>query len=253
MVLAVLSTAIGARVRIVLDSNPEQGNLYLLSVLDSGNRKSEVKAQLAAPLNIFQKARQDAMAPIIREAENKQRILEKRLDKLEKQAAAADDPVEREILRSDCSDLLKEIEENPIPVKPTYLVDDITLERLGGIMCDNDERGAVLSAEGGIFKLIGGLYSKGHSNIDLILEVSAPAIPGRAIASAVVHNQSCTRPSPWGLRFSLMSWRRSDAIRNFEDGGCRLGSYMPGANRRQVNGPCRPPLCLRYSQMPTTA
>ena len=170
MVLAVLSTAIGARVRIVLDSHTEQGNLYLLSVLDSGNRKSEVKAQLAAPLNIFQKARQDAMAPIILEAENKQRILQKRLDSLEKQAAAAHDPVEREILRSDCSDLLKEIAENPVPVKPTYLVDDITLERLGGIMCDNDERGAVLSAEGGIFKLIGGLYSNGHSNIDLILK-----------------------------------------------------------------------------------
>ena len=170
MVLAVLSTAIGARVRIVLDSHTEQGNGYFLSVLDSGNRKSEIKAQLAAPLNIFQKARQDAMAPVIREAENKQRILQKRLDKLEKQAAAADDPVEREILRSDCSDLLKEIEENPIPAKPTYLVDDITLERLGGIMCDNEERGAVLSAEGGIFKLIGGLYSKGHSNIDLILK-----------------------------------------------------------------------------------
>ena len=170
MVLAVLSTAIGARVRIVLDSHTEQGNLYLLSVLDSGNRKSEVKAQLAAPLNIFQKARQDAMAPIILEAENKQRILQKRLDKLEKQAAAAHDPVEREILRSDCSGLLKEIAENPVPVKPTYLVDDITLERLGGIMCENDERGAVLSAEGGIFKLIGGLYSNGHSNIDLILK-----------------------------------------------------------------------------------
>jgi len=170
MLLAVLSTAIGTRMKIVLDSHSEQGNLYLLSVLDSGNRKSEVKAQLAAPLNIFQKARQDAMAPIILEAENKQRILQKRLDKLEKQAAAAHDPVEREILRSDCSDLLKEIAENPVPVKPIYLVDDITLERLGGIMCDNEERGAVLSAEGGIFKLIGGLYSNGHSNIDLILK-----------------------------------------------------------------------------------
>lgn len=170
MVLAVLSTAIGARVRVILDSHSEQGNLYLLSVLDSGNRKSEVKSQLAAPLSIFQKAQQESMAPVIREAENKQRILQKRLDKLEKKAAGKDNPEEREILYRECNDLLKEIEEKPISAKPTYLVDDITLEKLGGIMCDNEERGAVLSAEGGIFKLIGGLYSNGHSNIDLILK-----------------------------------------------------------------------------------
>ena len=170
MVLAVLSTSIGARIRVALDSHTEQGNLYLLSVLGSGNRKSEVKAQLAAPLYSFQKARQDAMIPVIREAENRQRILGKRLDKLEKKSADTDDLTERDILRSYCSELLREIEENPVPTKPIYLVDDITLEQLGAVMCANGELGAVLSAEGGIFKLLAGLYSKGHSNLDLVLK-----------------------------------------------------------------------------------
>ena len=169
MVLAVLSTAIGARVRVVLDSHTEQGNGYFLSVLESGNRKSEVKAQAYGPPHYFSKGPAGCHGPIIREAENRQRILQKRLEKLEKQAAAADDPVEREILRSDCSDLLKEIEENPIPAKPTYLVDDITLERLGGIMCDNEEREGPFGGRG-YLQLIGGLYSKGYSNIDLILK-----------------------------------------------------------------------------------
>jgi hypothetical protein len=169
--LAALSTAIGARLRIVLDSHTEQGNLYLLSVLGSGNRKSETVSQIAAPLYAHQKARQDAMIPIIREAENRKRVLEKRLDKLEKKAADTDDPVERDTLLQGCDELLKEIEAHPVPPVPKYLVDNITLERLGETMADNDERAAILSAEGGFFKILGGLYnSKGNTNIDLILK-----------------------------------------------------------------------------------
>ena len=171
MMLAALSTAIGARLRIVLDSHTEQGNHYFLSVLGSGNRKSETVGQIAAPLYAHQKARQNAMIPIIREAENRKRVLEKRRDRLEKKAADTDDPVERDTLLRNCSDLLKTIEENPVPPVPEYLVDNITLEKLGETMADNDERAAILSAEGGFFKIIGGLYnSKGNTNIDLILK-----------------------------------------------------------------------------------
>lgn len=172
--LAVLSTAIGARSRITLDSHTEQGNLFFLSAIGSGNRKSETNGQLTSPLHVHQKARQDATSPIIREAENKMRILEKRLEKLEKEAANKDDPDERDMLIRDCREVLKEMEENPVPPRPTYLVDDITPERLGSLMADNDERAAILSAEGGFFKILGGLYIKGQAaNIDLILKAHA--------------------------------------------------------------------------------
>jgi len=171
MMLAAISAAIGARVRVCLNSHTEQGNLYLLSVLGSGNRKSETVSLISAPLYAHQKARQDAMIPIIRDAENIKRVLEKRLDKLEKKAADTDDPAVRDTILRDCADLLKTIQEHPPPRIPQYLVDNITLEKLGETMADNDERVAILSAEGGFFKIVGGLYnSKGNTNIDLILK-----------------------------------------------------------------------------------
>jgi hypothetical protein len=133
--------------------------------LGSGNRKSETVSLIAAPLYVYQTAKQEAMIPIIREAENRKRVLEKRLEKLEKEAANTDDRIERERVIRGCNELREEIEKNPVPLKPVYLVDDVTPERLGGIMADNEERGAILSAEGGFFKVIAGLYSKGRRTL----------------------------------------------------------------------------------------
>ena len=170
MALAVLSTAIGAQTRVVLNSHSEQGNLYVLAALGSGNRKSETTNQLAAPIYIYQKARQEVMIPIIREAETLKRIREKRLEKLEKLAANEDDSVKRDTLQRDCADVQREITENPLPTSPKYLVDNITLEKLGGIMAANHGRVAILSPEGGFFKPLSGQYSKGSTNIDLVLK-----------------------------------------------------------------------------------
>jgi hypothetical protein len=193
MMLAVLSTAIGSRAKIILDSHIEQGNLYLIPVLGSGNRKSESNSQLTSPLYTYQKARQEAMMPIIKDAENNMRILEKRLERLEKGAAREDNRIERENVIRECRALQREIEENPVPNKPIYLVDDITPERLGGIMADNEERVAILSAEGGFFKIIAGLYSKGTTaNLDLILKSHT----GDAWASDRVSRESKSMEHP---------------------------------------------------------
>jgi len=198
--LAVLSTAIGARSKIVLDTHTEPGNLYLFSQCGSGNRKSETNKQLTFPLYSYQKTQQEAMVSVIREAENKARILERRLEKLEKRAADEDDPLERDSIIRECNSILREIEENPVPATPTYLVDDITPEKLGGIMADNGERIAILSPEGGIFKIISGLYSKGHTpNIDLILKAHA----GDAWSSHRVGRESKTMERP-ALTLGLM-------------------------------------------------
>jgi len=97
--------------------------------------------------------------------------LEKRLETLQKKAANQDDSTERDlIIRGDCHDVLKEIDANPVIRKPVYLVDDITPEALGQLMADNQERAAILSAEGGIFRIIAGLYHNGQANFDLFLK-----------------------------------------------------------------------------------
>ena len=57
-----------------------------------------------------------------------------------------------------------------IPHLPQLWTSDVTPERLGTILADNDERMAWLSSEGGIFEMLGGRYSKGIPNLDLVLK-----------------------------------------------------------------------------------
>lgn len=56
------------------------------------------------------------------------------------------------------------------PVKPLRLfVDDVTSEKLTSVLAENKGRAAVVSAEGGIFDIISGLYSR-NVNIDVFLK-----------------------------------------------------------------------------------
>ncbi len=56
------------------------------------------------------------------------------------------------------------------PTKPLRLfVDDVTSEKLTSVLAENKGRAAVVSAEGGIFDIISGLYSR-NVNIDVFLK-----------------------------------------------------------------------------------
>ena len=170
MMLAALSTAVGGKIKIDLTTHKEPGNLYLISVLGSGDRKSETVKQVTKPIYSFQRERQNELSSTIREANNRRKILEKRLEKLQKQAAKTDEIIEREAIIGNINLLLEEINNHPVPHKPVYLCDDITPEALGQLMADNREQMAVLSAEGGFFTMIGGLYHHGEANLDLVLK-----------------------------------------------------------------------------------
>ncbi|MDY0040023.1 MAG: YfjI family protein, partial [Desulforhabdus sp.] len=70
---------------------------------------------------------------------------------------------------------LIELESNPIivPGRVQIWTQDITPERLGAIMAENNESIAILSAEGGIFENIGGRYSGSVPNLDVFLQAHA--------------------------------------------------------------------------------
>jgi hypothetical protein len=107
----------------------------------------------------------------IKEAQADLRMKETRLHKLEKQAAEAKDFQERERFEKEARDLARSLADEVIPTSPCYLADDITPEKLGTLMTDNEERMAIISAEGGLFEILAGLYSNtGVSNIDLFLK-----------------------------------------------------------------------------------
>ena len=173
--LAVLSTCLGGKVKVNLVSHIEPVNLFIGAILPSGGRKSSVFSKITLPIYEFQKMQQEHMSEMIRDAVTENKILESRLLKLEKIAASENKLNKQVRLQMECKTLSDEISNHPIPTLPVFICDDITTEALGSLMAENNDRMAIISAEGGILKLMGGLYSgkDKNGNFDLYLKSHA--------------------------------------------------------------------------------
>jgi len=171
--LAVTSSCLGGKVTVNLKSHTEPCHEYYAVILPSGERKSSVNIEMSLPIYCYQNERQEEMRETIRDAINKQKVLEVRLAKLQKQAANAEDQVERFKLIGEAAAISKQLDDEPVPANPVYVIDDVTTEKLGLLMAATGERMAIISAEGGIFKLINGLYNDRDGNFDLYLKAHA--------------------------------------------------------------------------------
>lgn len=143
-------------------------NLWTATALPPASRKTAVTSAMTGPLVEWEQAEAERLAPEIKRTAAKRRAMEKRRDKLEKDAANADDPDRRdELLR----EVVKIEEETPEEIRaPRLWTGDTTPERLQGLLADHGERMAVLSDEGGIFEIMAGLYSDGRANLDIFLQ-----------------------------------------------------------------------------------
>lgn len=150
-------------------------NLWTATALPPASRKTAVTSAMTGPLVDWEKSEAERLAPEIKRTAAKRRAMEKRRDKLEKDAANANDPARRdELLR----EVAKIEEETPEEIRaPRLWTGDTTPERLQGLLADHGERMAVLSDEGGIFEIMAGLYSDGRANLDVFLQGHA----GKAI------------------------------------------------------------------------
>lgn len=143
-------------------------NLWTATALPPASRKTAVTSAMTGPLVEWEQAEAERLAPEIKRTAAKRRAMEKRRDKLEKDAANSDDPDRRD-------ELLREVvrieEETPEEIRaPRLWTGDTTPERLQGLLADYGERMAVLSDEGGIFEIMAGLYSDGRANLDVFLQ-----------------------------------------------------------------------------------
>ncbi len=170
ILLAVYSACLSKKIEVDLETHKEPVNLYTVSTLKSGERKSSTISALTKPLYTYQKAKEEEMVDEIREARNAFKIKEKRLEMLQKRAAKSDDETERRQLKFEASKVERWLDENPIPKAPIYIADDITTEATGVIMAENDDRLSIISAEGGIFSIMAGMYSGRHVNCEIYLK-----------------------------------------------------------------------------------
>ena len=70
---------------------------------------------------------------------------------------------------SELADKAKEISafQEVLPLK--LFVDDVTAEKLASVLAENRSKAAIVSAEGGIFDILSGIYTK-NVNIDVFLK-----------------------------------------------------------------------------------
>ncbi|MCP4005463.1 MAG: DUF3987 domain-containing protein [bacterium] len=171
LVLAACSVAIGRRFRVeVRPGWEEPTNLFVVVVLDPGNRKTAVVADVTRPITEFEKSEWERLAPEITDARTRHEIHKKRYQQAQKEAAKAEPP-DRDRLERQAIEAANNLESLRVPPHPRIFADDVTPEKLAQLISDYDGQFAVLSAEGGIFESMAGRYSPNNApNFDVFLK-----------------------------------------------------------------------------------
>lgn len=138
-------------------------NTYMVVIMEPAERKSSVLSMMIRPVEEYEKEENSRRNAEIVESRMIQDKLEKEKRSLVERASKG--KATEEEVRAKAAELAK-FE----PTKPLRLfVDDVTSEKLTSVLAENKGRAAVVSAEGGIFDIISGLYSR-NVNIDVFLK-----------------------------------------------------------------------------------
>jgi replicative DNA helicase len=159
LAVSALATAAGGRVEV----QPRAGwreplNLFTAVALPPGNRKSAVFAEITKPLHDYERSAVEQLAPIIAEAALAKKVAQERADKA--QAAASKAPADQaQHTLTEARELAAEAEALQVPLPPRMLADDATPEALVSLLAGYG-RIAILSAEGGVFDMMAGRYTR---------------------------------------------------------------------------------------------
>lgn len=169
ILLSVLGTC--CQNRFVVE--PELGynepvNIWTIVALEPGNRKSAVLKQLTDPLLEWEKIQADTLKSEIIRIESMRESQLVRIKSLRTEASKLQNELDFEDLTRHIASLEESLAQPP--KLPRLWAQDITPEQTGVLMEENNERLAILSAEGGLFENLSGRYSGGIPNLDLFLQ-----------------------------------------------------------------------------------
>ncbi len=167
--LAVAGAAGGRRCIVqVGETHSEPLNLFCAVIMEPGSRKSAIM-EMTSPLREHEAELIRNASPTISAAKEKRAVEEKRVLHLREMAGKEKDSTKRGGFVQELQDTAADLTD--VPALPRLLVDDVTPERLGGMMAENAGTMSLLSAEGGIFGILAGRYSgKGEANLDVFLK-----------------------------------------------------------------------------------
>lgn len=138
-------------------------NLFVVIVAEPSERKSAVISFMTRPLNAFEAEYNKQNAAELEASKMKRRILERRQRTLEDKAAKG------KVEDSELEQLAQQIALYKEKTPMRLYVDDITTEKLTSVLAEGGGKTAIVSAEGGIFDMLSGIYSK-NVNIDVMLK-----------------------------------------------------------------------------------
>lgn len=169
MSLSTLATAAQGRYIVrVREGYTEPLNIYTLCPLEPANRKSATVEACTVPLKEWEKWMVDAMAPEVKAAKSKRLTMEKVIEAKRNKATKCTTAQEVEDIQREILALEEQLPE--IPVVPRLLADNTTPEALAVLMENMGGCIAIITAEGGIFDILAGMYNKGTPNLDLFLK-----------------------------------------------------------------------------------
>ena len=172
LILAMIATAVHGHYRLQVRADwLEPLNIWVVVVLDPGNRKSPVFAKVSAPVLEKERALGDRERDTIAKRREQRGVLHERLNKARKSAAAENDRTERTILEEEVAKLAVALEHTPELYLPRLVVDDVTPERLASILAEQHGRIGLLSPEANVFAVMAGRYTtKGEPNLEVYLK-----------------------------------------------------------------------------------
>ncbi len=153
----------------VSDGYAEPLNLWTVTAIEPGSRKTAVVSAVTEPLILWEQEQAKLIAPKMEKIKTEREINSNRKAKLIAEASKMQDHVEREKIIQAISDLEKD---NPKElICPVLWTGDVTPERLQNLLVEHDEKMSLLSDEAVIFYIMTGLYSeKGVVNLDIFLQ-----------------------------------------------------------------------------------
>ena len=143
-------------------------NLYILITARPSERKTPVLREVSAPVYEYAKEENEKRRPLYDKYLTQKKILENRINDLIGKAskgAKGKEPVTMQ----DVFDAQQELSDLEEVTLLKLIIDDITPEAMVKVMKENDEKIAMVTAEGGVFGMLAGRYST-QPNMDIFLK-----------------------------------------------------------------------------------
>ena len=170
--LAVGAASVARNVRIQLTAGySEPLNLYVGVVMAPANRKSAVIEDVTHPITERERELQKESKEEIARATSRHEAAQLRIEGVKAQLRKTDLTPERRLeLEAEFETLSVESEQTLIPPFPKLITDNCTTERVASLLGEQKGRIAVFSAEGTVFEIVMGRYSKGQRDFDIFLK-----------------------------------------------------------------------------------